>query len=164
MRTVLICFLIACAALFGCGQEEVPPAPTPIIQIVPTATSTQVSPPVPTATAVPDTPTLTPTAAPPTATLTSTAVPTEKPTSTSIPEPTWTPVPTSTPVVQIVPTATSTRVPAPTPRPRPASVIKKSNSGICHAPGTTYYNRTRNFTPYPSIQACLQSGGRLPRR
>ena len=27
------------------------------------------------------------------------------------------------------------------------SVVKKSKTGICHAPGTTYYNKTTNFTP-----------------
>jgi micrococcal nuclease len=42
-------------------------------------------------------------------------------------------------------------------------VVKKSNSDICHAPGTTYYDRTKNFTPYDTVQACLDSGGRLPK-
>ena len=41
-------------------------------------------------------------------------------------------------------------------------VIKKSTTGICHAPGTTYYDRTLNFTPFDTLQACLDSGGRLP--
>lgn len=44
------------------------------------------------------------------------------------------------------------------------SVVKKSKTGICHAPGTTYYNKTTNFTPYASTDACLKSGGRLPKR
>jgi hypothetical protein len=43
-------------------------------------------------------------------------------------------------------------------------VVKKSTSDICHAPGTTYYDRTKNFTPYDTVQACLDSGGRLPKR
>jgi hypothetical protein len=43
-------------------------------------------------------------------------------------------------------------------------VIKKSQSGICHAPGTTYYAQTLRFTPYETLAACLASGGRLPRR
>lgn len=42
--------------------------------------------------------------------------------------------------------------------------VKMSTSGICHAPGTTYYDRTENFTPYTSLQACLDAGGRLPKR
>lgn len=41
--------------------------------------------------------------------------------------------------------------------------VKKSSSGICHEKGTTYYARTENYTPYTTIQACLDSGGRLPK-
>lgn len=41
--------------------------------------------------------------------------------------------------------------------------VKKSSTGICHKKGTTYYDRTINFTPYNSIEACLASGGRLPK-
>lgn len=44
------------------------------------------------------------------------------------------------------------------------SVVKKSRTGICHAPGTTYYNKTQNYTPYNSLDECLKSGGRLPKR
>ena len=44
------------------------------------------------------------------------------------------------------------------------SVVKKSKTGICHAPGTTYYNQTKSFTPYNSTEECLKSGGRLPKR
>jgi micrococcal nuclease len=43
-------------------------------------------------------------------------------------------------------------------------VVKKSSTGICHAPGTTYYEKTKNFIAFDSISACLASGGRLPRR
>lgn len=45
-----------------------------------------------------------------------------------------------------------------------SGVVKKSSTGICHAPGTTYYNKTKNFIAYNSVQACLDSGGRLPLR
>lgn len=45
-----------------------------------------------------------------------------------------------------------------------AGVVKMSNTGICHAPGTTYYNRTTHFTAYSSVNACLNAGGRLPLR
>lgn len=44
------------------------------------------------------------------------------------------------------------------------SVVKMSGSGICHAPGTTYYAQTVSFIPFQSIGACLAAGGRLPRR
>ena len=43
-------------------------------------------------------------------------------------------------------------------------VVKKSRSGICHAPGTTYYSRTTNFVAYETIGACVKAGGRLPQR
>lgn len=42
--------------------------------------------------------------------------------------------------------------------------VKKSASGICHCPGGTYFERTRNFTAYWSIKDCLASGGRHPKR
>jgi hypothetical protein len=42
--------------------------------------------------------------------------------------------------------------------------VKMSRSGICHAPGSTYYGRTQNYTPYSTLDACLKSGGRLPKR
>ena len=42
--------------------------------------------------------------------------------------------------------------------------VKKSMSGICHVRGSTYYSRTKNFTPYESLEACLKSGGRLPKQ
>lgn len=45
-----------------------------------------------------------------------------------------------------------------------SDVVKKSSTGICHAPGTTYYNQTKKFTPYKTLQECLDSGGRLPKR
>lgn len=41
--------------------------------------------------------------------------------------------------------------------------VKKSSDGICHARGTTYYYRTKNFVSYTNIDDCLQSGGRLPK-
>ncbi len=42
--------------------------------------------------------------------------------------------------------------------------VKKSKTGICHAPGSTYYNQTKAFTPYKTLDECLKSGGRLPKR
>lgn len=44
-----------------------------------------------------------------------------------------------------------------------SGVVKMSNSGICHAPGTTYYSRTKNFRPYHSMEDCLEAGGRRPK-
>lgn len=42
-----------------------------------------------------------------------------------------------------------------------ADPVKLSRSGICHAPGTTYYAHTTHFTPYDTLEACL-TVGRLP--
>jgi hypothetical protein len=51
----------------------------------------------------------------------------------------------------------------PSPDVAPSGVVKKSRSGICHAPGTTHYAQTLRFTAYDSIEACLMSRGRLPK-
>lgn len=45
-----------------------------------------------------------------------------------------------------------------------AGTVKKSNSGICHATGPTYYNRTKTFVSYKTLKKCIASGGRLPKR
>ncbi len=42
--------------------------------------------------------------------------------------------------------------------------VKMSKSGICHAKGSTYYAQTKSFTPYPTLQACLNAVGRIPKR
>lgn len=42
--------------------------------------------------------------------------------------------------------------------------VNMSKSGICHAPNTTYYKQTKNYTPYPTLQACLSAGGRMPKK
>ncbi|MBU0633039.1 hypothetical protein KKA17_10390 [bacterium] len=42
--------------------------------------------------------------------------------------------------------------------------VKKSKSGICHPVGGTYYDKTKNFTSYPSLEACIKSGGRPAKR
>ncbi len=45
-----------------------------------------------------------------------------------------------------------------------AAPVKKSRSGLCHCPGGSYYARTKSFTAYSTIKACLDSGGRPPKR
>jgi hypothetical protein len=42
--------------------------------------------------------------------------------------------------------------------------VKMSNSGICHAPNSTYYSQTKNFTPYKTLDECLKAGGRMPKK
>ena len=43
-----------------------------------------------------------------------------------------------------------------------AGLVKKTSAGICHPPESAYYERTRNYQTFDSIQECLASGGRLP--
>ena len=45
-----------------------------------------------------------------------------------------------------------------------SEVVKKSKSGICHTSSSHYYNQTKHFTPYKTLDECLKSGGRLPRK
>ena len=42
--------------------------------------------------------------------------------------------------------------------------VKKSDTGICHQKGTSYYEKTKNFTSYNFMDECLKSGGRLPKK
>ncbi len=41
--------------------------------------------------------------------------------------------------------------------------VKKSKGGICHKKGTQYYQQTKNYISFETIQNCIESGGRLPR-
>jgi len=41
--------------------------------------------------------------------------------------------------------------------------IKKSRAGICHVPDSPAYRSVKYFTSFPTLDACLASGGRLPR-
>lgn len=41
--------------------------------------------------------------------------------------------------------------------------VKMSSSGICHEKGkSSYYNQTKKFTAYKTMDECLKAGGRLP--
>lgn len=82
---------------------------------------------------------------------------------------------TKKPVDEVTLVGTYTAPATPKPRntapstsaPKPSStggVVKMSRTGICHAPGTTYYDRTIHYTSYRSLSACLSAGGRLPKR
>lgn len=44
-----------------------------------------------------------------------------------------------------------------------AEIVKKSSSGICHDRYSDWYERTKNYTEYGTLAACLETGGRLPR-
>lgn len=41
-------------------------------------------------------------------------------------------------------------------------VVKQSSSGICHSPQSSWYERTKNYTSFDSLESCLDEGGRLP--
>lgn len=43
------------------------------------------------------------------------------------------------------------------------NLVKKSSSGVCHSQESSYYNRTKKFTGFDSLESCLDSGGRLPK-
>ena len=42
--------------------------------------------------------------------------------------------------------------------------IKKSRSDICHAPDSAAYRSVRHFRSYPTIEACIASGGRAAKQ
>jgi hypothetical protein len=42
--------------------------------------------------------------------------------------------------------------------------VKLSRSGICHEKGTEYYDQTKRFRSFGSVEDCLAAGGRLPKR
>ena len=48
--------------------------------------------------------------------------------------------------------------------PKTSEPVKMSKTGICHAPHSTYYEKTKSFTPYKTMKECLDAGGRLPKR
>ena len=42
--------------------------------------------------------------------------------------------------------------------------VKKSSTGLCHEKGTNYYKNTKSFDSFDTIEDCLNSGGRLPKK
>lgn len=44
-----------------------------------------------------------------------------------------------------------------------AKQVKMSTSKICHDSSSPYYSRTKNFTAFETLEACLEAGGRLPK-
>jgi hypothetical protein len=40
--------------------------------------------------------------------------------------------------------------------------VKQSSSGICHDNLSSYYKRTKKYTAFESVSACIDAGGRLP--
>ncbi len=42
--------------------------------------------------------------------------------------------------------------------------VKKSDAGICHDASSSSYGNTKKFTEYKSVDECLKSGGKLPKK
>ena len=42
--------------------------------------------------------------------------------------------------------------------------VKRTESGICHDATSRHYERVKSFKPYASMQACLDDGGRKPKK
>jgi len=42
--------------------------------------------------------------------------------------------------------------------------VKKSNNGICHDKASKGYKSTKNFTEFKTMDDCLKSGGRAPKK
>ncbi len=42
--------------------------------------------------------------------------------------------------------------------------VKKSNAGICHEKSSNGYKQTKNFTPFKTMDECIKSGGRAPKK
>jgi hypothetical protein len=42
--------------------------------------------------------------------------------------------------------------------------VNKSTSGVCHDKKSQYYSRTKTFKPYSSMDACLKSEVRRPKK
>ena len=139
------------------------------VSVMPSPIKARASTPIPTSTPA-HTPTPTPSPTPQGSSTARQTPVTPTPTQTPIKTPSPTPLPIG-PSPSFAPSETPTPTSTPIPLfPTPASSetpvlpeVKKSSSGICHARGTTYYNRTQTYTSYDSIQACLDSGGRLPK-
>lgn len=62
------------------------------------------------------------------------------------------------------PAETTTQVENPTTDQKSEPAVKKSSTGICHAKGTTYYDKTTNYKSFDSLETCLRGGGRLPKK
>ena len=44
------------------------------------------------------------------------------------------------------------------------SIVKKSDSGICHDKSSPSYDKTKNFTEFKSMEECIKSGGKAPKK
>jgi hypothetical protein len=47
---------------------------------------------------------------------------------------------------------------------QPDPPVKMSSTGIGHAQGSTYYNQTKKFSSYKTLDECLKAGGKMPKK
>ena len=47
---------------------------------------------------------------------------------------------------------------------RAQGIVKKRRSDISHGPDSSWYAQTEHYIALDSVEACLKSGGRLPKR
>ena len=47
---------------------------------------------------------------------------------------------------------------------RSEPLVKKSKTGICHKAGSRYYDQTKYFKQFTSIDDCIKSGGKMPKK
>ena len=59
------------------------------------------------------------------------------------------------------PANANAKAPAPAPE---VSIVKKSDSGICHDKSSPSYDKTKNFTEFKSMEECIKSGGKAPKK
>ena len=45
-----------------------------------------------------------------------------------------------------------------------APIVKKSDSGICHDKTSPGFKQTKNFTAFKTVDECIKSGGRPPKK
>jgi hypothetical protein len=48
-------------------------------------------------------------------------------------------------------------------QPATSGIVKKSKTGICHDQSSPWYGQTIHYTEFSTLEACLNSGGRLPK-
>lgn len=68
----------------------------------------------------------------------------------------------ATPTPAAAAAAATTKPASGTPAAEPE--VKKSSSGVCHDKTSKSYKSTKNFTGYKTVDECLKSGGRAPKK
>ncbi len=70
--------------------------------------------------------------------------------------------PAKTASATVAPAALKVKPAASAPKAEPE--VKKSNNGICHDKASKGYKSTKNFTEFKTMDDCLKSGGRAPKK